>query len=220
MFTLSALVRHPLPSVSHHSACLPLLSLKDFKGESRSPAWISWWPEPEPCLIWPLWGWIGGCLQAGRMQVQSVWTVRQQGLWTYVLILALRWPISVQRSLHSAVPGLPAGWHFLSILHLLYDESTDTSDCRWQRLMFSGITWSSFLRSDGDFFSHTGKKPEHPDLQALAGFLVLELSPLYCPFCELSDFWLQTFLLPCSQPWWCLIWHGWCPRTWMTCCGM
>lgn len=122
---------------------------KTLRGSPEAPpTLISWWPEPEPCLIWPLWGWIGACLQAGRMQVQSMWTVRQQGLQTYVLILALRWPISAQRSLHSAVPGLPAGWHFLSTLCLLHDESTDTV----ANVRVSGITGSSFFHSNGDFF--------------------------------------------------------------------
>lgn len=136
------------------------------------------------------------------MQVQSVWTVRQQGLRTYVLILALRSPISAQRSLHSAVPGLPAGWHFLSTLRLLRDESTDTSDFRRQRLMLGSVELlglPSFTLM-GTFSSHTRKKPEYPDLQALAGLLDLELSHCSAPSVN-SVAWLQTFLLPCSQPW-------------------
>lgn len=41
---------------------LPLLSLKDLQGESRSPSHFN---------IPATWGWIWGCLQAGRMQMHS-----------------------------------------------------------------------------------------------------------------------------------------------------
>ena len=190
-------------AISHHSACLPLLSLKDFKGESRSPSHFNILVTrtralPHLASLGMNWSLPPSRKDAGAVSVDSQTTgpldlcshprLEMTYKCTEVSAQCCAWaPRWVALSFHSS---------------FAHDESTDTSDFRRQRLMFGSVELlglPSFTLM-GTFSSHTRKKPEYPDLQALAGLLDLDLSHCSAPSVN-SVTWLQTFLLPCSQPW-------------------